>query len=684
MNLHTPLERVLHTTKDHLRVLEELGIRTVGDLLLYLPRTHEDLSTMATLATAPLGEKVTIQGSVSKMKLAYTRTKKRIVTAKFTDHEGGIADVAWFNQPHIMRMLKEGDEVAFTGKLMEKGRTIVWQSPQFEVAGSRPLIHSGRLVPIYPHHDLLTSKWLREKMALIKDAVDKIPETLPPELIAEEKLLGRSAAIRALHFPENADEVNRARDRIAFEEAFALQREALERKRERKSARSDRLKIPMDIPLIRSLFQSLQFTPTDDQRRAIYEILRDMEGDVPMSRLLEGDVGSGKTLVAAAVMANVLRHGGQCALMAPTEVLAKQHLQSVGKTLLTLHTHLEARRKSGDADVSPFQLPSIALLTGSTAASEANDVKRKLATGTTQLIIGTHALLEESVRFADLKLVIVDEQHRFGVAQRQRLTEKGHPHFLTMTATPIPRTLALTAYGHHDLSVLLKKPGNRKTIRTKVVSPRDRTVVERFIEAQVTEGRQAFVICPLIESSSAEEMQQVKNVEEEVKRLRETMPRLRFALLHGRMTPPEKDEVMRAFKDRSFDVLVSTSVIEVGIDVPNATIICVEGAERFGLAQLHQLRGRVGRSDHQSHCFLFATTEAQANSPRLKAMEQHDSGFLLAEIDLHLRGPGEIFGLRQSGIPESALQQLLHPELVLRARKAAETMLGIKAGKEGI
>ena len=372
-------------------------------------------------------------------------------------------------------------------------------------------------------------------------------------------------------------------------------------------------------------------------------------------------------VLLTAVMANVLRHGGQCALMVPTEVLARQHSESIGRTLINFHTFIQHTKKT--------RLPSIALLTGSTPLLESQSIKRGLASGTVDLVIGTHALIEETVQFKDLKLVIVDEQHRFGVAQRQRLAEKGSPHFLAMTATPIPRTLALTAYGHHDLSVLLEKPGNRKTIATKVVSPRDRFTVERFIDHQIGEGRQIFVICPLITTSVAEGMEEVRSVERERERLSNEFPRRRIAMLHGKLVPAEKEQIMRSFKDRRFDILVSTSVIEVGIDVPNATIICIEGSERFGLSQLHQFRGRVGRSDMQSHCFLFTSTPEQASSPRLKAMEKHDSGFLLAEIDLKLRGPGELFGLRQSGIPESKLGMLLNPEIVVRARRAAEKFL---------
>lgn len=641
-----------------------MGITTVEQLLLYLPRAHEDLTAIQTLTSTPLDTKVTVRGTMSQLKLVRTWHRKVLVQAVLTDEEGAVAHITWFNQPHIMRMIKDGDDVALTGKITENGYKLQMSSPQFEIAGRRPLLHSGRLVPIYPQHAIITTKWLREKMALLKDGIDLLPETLPTELVQDENLLDRPSAIRALHFPEDPTEVERALDRLAFEEMFFIQRDALERKREIKKHGSDRIKVSMDVDLIKSFFQSLRFRPTGSQKIAIYEILKDMENSEPMSRLLEGDVGSGKTLVATAVMANVLRHGGQCALMVPTEVLAQQHSESIGRTLINFHSYRQVTKKT--------RLPVIALLTGSTPTAEAQAIRRGLASGTIDIVIGTHALIEETVQFHDVKLVIVDEQHRFGVMQRQRLAEKGSPHFLAMTATPIPRTLALTAYGHHDLSVLLEKPGNRKHIKTKVVSPRDRFTVERFIDHQIGEGRQVFVICPLITTSSAEGMEEVRSVERERERLGDEFPRRRIAALHGRLTPAEKESIMRSFKERRYDILVSTSVIEVGIDVPNATIICIEGSERFGLSQLHQFRGRVGRSDYQSHCFLFTSTPEQASSPRLKAMEKHDSGFLLAEIDLKLRGPGELFGLRQSGIPESKLGMLLNPEIVVRARRAAE------------
>ncbi len=676
MTLKTPLEKVLRSTKDHIDALDSMGLKTVGDLLAYLPRLHEDLSNIVTLADVPLGQKASVRGAIGEMKMTRIRGGKFIVQTVFTDTEGGTAEVIWFNQPHIKRMLPDRSEVVLTGKLTEKGYKLQFQSPQFEIAGSRPLVHAGRLVPVYPQHDIISTHWLREKMVLIKEAINLLPETLPERILEEEGLMTRTESVRALHFPEKPEDVERAQHRMAFEEMYDVQMDALERKKEWQGEHQERLIIPMDVELIKSFFASLKFTPTGSQKIAIYEILRDMEKDVPMSRLLEGDVGSGKTLVATAVMATVHRHGAQSALMVPTEVLARQHAENVSRLLLTLHDYLHKEGRGQD-----FRLPNVALLTGSTVASESLAIKQGLIDGRVDMVIGTHALIEDTVQFKNLKLVIVDEQHRFGVNQRARLKDKGMPHFLAMTATPIPRTLALTAYGDHDLSVLLEKPGNRKVIKTKVVSPNDRKTVELFIDQQITEGRQTFVVCPLITGSEAEEIKEVKSVEQEVKRLREGFPHRKIAMLHGKMTPVEKESILREFKDKQYNILVSTSVIEVGIDVPNSTIMIIEGAERFGLAQLHQFRGRVGRSDHQSYCFLFTTTPEQAKSPRLKAMEDFDSGFQLAEIDLKLRGPGELFGTRQSGLPEFQFPHLFQPELVVKARQAAERMLGISAGK---
>lgn len=681
MRLADPLTTaLLKTTQPFIDGLLAMNLRTVEDLCLYLPRTHEDVNQVTSILEAPLNEKVSLRGTVHQLKLVRTRTRKVLVQAQFLDEEGNAAQVVWFNQPHIMRMLKDGQSVTLAGKVVENGYKLQILSPMFEDA-KKTALQAGDIRPVYSQTEQISSRWLRDKILLMKDVMKTLPETLPEEVVKEEALISRADAIFELHFPTTPERLEQAKQRMAFAEMYGVQTEALERKRQWQGERQDRLKVPMNVELIKAFFESLKFTPTGGQKVAIYEILKDMEQDRSMSRLLEGDVGSGKTLVAVAVMANVLAAEGQCALMVPTEVLAKQHAVTISRLLVTFHTYLqsEAFKKKGaqSAHLQSLRSPSVALLTGSTAQSEADATRRSLAAGLIDVVIGTHSLIEDNVQFKDLKLAIVDEQHRFGVAQRQRLKDKGNPHFLAMTATPIPRTLALTAYGDHDLSVLLEKPGQRKKIITKVVPPAERTTIERFIDLQIAEGRQIFVICPLISQSKEETLEDVRNVEEEEARLKKEFPHRRIAKLHGKMTPDEKSQVMADFKDKKFDILVSTSVIEVGIDVPNSTIIVIEGAERFGLSQLHQFRGRVGRSDYQSYCFLLTTSVGQAKSERLRAMEEHDSGFMLAEIDLKLRGPGELFGLRQSGIPELQFGGLLNVELVLKARKAAERTLGM-------
>ncbi|HLC75968.1 MAG TPA: ATP-dependent DNA helicase RecG [Candidatus Peribacterales bacterium] len=703
---------LLRTTKEFVDALNDAGIRTVEDLLLFFPRAYEDLSAMKTLDDMEDGEKVTIRGVVTDLKSIRTRKKKMmLIQGTFTDSDGNSCEVVWFNQPHIKRMIPDGAEVVLTGKAGWVRNKLTLQSPSFEPGDRTELLHAGRIVPVYPQHAILSTRWLREKMALVKSAIHEFEESLPNDVIEEEKLPSRAQMILQFHFPESPELLQRAKDRFSFEELYALQLQALRRKQEWQQESQERLAIPMNVELIKEFFASLKFKPTDSQRIAIYEILKDMEKTVPMSRLLEGDVGSGKTLVATAVIQNVVTAGGQCALMVPTEVLAKQHAEGVARMLChmkekrlfsseerranarsdesrdskdTQHQSLDSsctdRASRSGAELAREKHASqrdtsvnVALLTGSTPTADAREIKLGLARGTIDIVVGTHALIQSNVVFQDLRLAIVDEQHRFGVEQRKALKEKGSPHFLSMTATPIPRTLALTAYGDHDLSVLLEKPGNRKPITTKVVRPQDRRIVELFIDHEIETGRQAYVICPLIRES--EELEDVRNVIAETDRLREAFPNRTIATLHGKLIPKEKDSIMRDFKEKKSDILVSTSVIEVGIDVPNASIILIEGAERFGLAQLHQLRGRVGRDDHQSHCFLCTTSTAQASSARLQAMEQYDSGFQLAEIDLKLRGPGELYGLRQSGIPEIRAGSLMNPALVVRARRAAEKTL---------
>ncbi len=691
LRLDDPLApTLLRTTEQFIDALESVGICAAGDLILMLPRAHEDLSQVRTLDDVEEGEKVSLRGVVSDLKIIRTRKQRKfLVQAVFTDANGNQCQIVFFNQPHIARMLPQDMELVLTGKIGTVRGKLTLQSPTFERGDRTELLHAGRLVAVYAQPtavggQILSTRWFREKMALVRPAMKQIPETLPADIVRSENLLSRAQAIEQMHFPESGEKLMKAQARMDFEELFELQRTALERKMQWQEEAEKRLAIPMNPELIRAFFRSLNFTPTNSQKIAIYEILKDLEKTVPMSRLLEGDVGSGKTLVAVAVMINVLYAGasrGQCALMVPTEVLAKQHAENITKLLLNFHQFLLTDRTYNLKPIT-YNLPTVALLTGSTPRDDAERIKLGAASGTVDLVIGTHALIQGDVRFKDLRLAIIDEQHRFGVEQRRTLKEKGSPHVLSMTATPIPRTLALTAYGDHDLSVLLEKPGNRKPIKTKVVPPNGRKTIELFMDKEIGDGRQVYVICPLIKES--DELADVRNVLAEVERLKGIFPKRRIEALHGKLTSEEKDRIMRAYKEKKTDILVSTSVIEVGIDVPNASIILIEGAERFGLAQLHQLRGRVGRDDHQSYCFLCTTNQHQAHSERLAAMEQFTNGFHLAEIDLKLRGPGELYGLRQSGIPEVRAGLLMNPALVMRARRAAERMLGIAKNSEKI
>ncbi len=683
MQLTDPLTTaLLKTTEAHIAALSDMGIRTVYDMLFHLPRTYDDVTSVMTLQDAPLNEKVTLRGTIHSLKLVHTRSGKKLVQGQFRDTEGDTAEVVWFNQPHILRMLHDGEEVSFVGKVQEDGYKLKIMSPTCENAIGTTLLHSGRIVPIYPQTEQISSKWFREKIFFLKDAFSLFKENLPSSVLEEEQFPSRGDALFEVHFPSTPDMLARARERLSFEEMYLIQLDALTRRESRIQKQNDRLKMPMDPLLIRGFFASQSFTPTGDQKVAIFEILKDMELPHAMSRLLEGDVGSGKTLVAAAVMAHTIYHGGQCALLVPTEVLARQHLTTISRLLLQFYEFVQKGKDAwGEHDLSHLvarPLPRVELLTGSLAPSDADRVRQGVASGLVDVLIGTHAIIQDSVSFPRLLLAIIDEQHRFGVEQREALLAKGDPHFLSMTATPIPRTLALTAYGEHDLSVLLTKPGQRKKIITKVVPPSERHTVERFIDLQIHEGRQVYVICPFISESKSDEFAEVRNVEAELERLRTEFPHRRIAALHGKMSSEEKEEIMASFKNHDFDILVSTSVIEVGIDVPNSTLIVIEGAERFGLSQLHQFRGRVGRSDHQSYCYLFTTKLSQKDSDRLRAMEEHDSGFMLAEIDLQLRGPGQMFGVRQSGIPDTHFGGLLNPELVVRARKAAGRELKMK------
>lgn len=658
MHLTTPLRDALATTPYFIKTLEKAGLRTVGDLLQYFPRAYEDRSITDSLAKANLRHVVTVEGILTDVENVRTKRGFKLLKAQFRDGAGNEAEVVWFNQPHLVNMLTLGKPIVLSGRVKYEQRRLSFQSPAFEYhVPGQPLVHFGGITPVYPEIERINTEWLRKKMYDIAPAITELKETLPEELRLERGLISREAAVRELHLPTSSASLERARRRLGFEELFLLQLAGVRRKLLfQRDAAQFAPAIPLNVETMKAFVEKLPFQLTDHQRIVTYQILRDMEKSVPMQRLLEGDVGSGKTLVAVLCAYHAIREGGvQAALMAPTEVLASQHYKSVTALL------------------APWGL-NVQYLAGSLTKKEKETVAMGLAQGTIDLVIGTHALIQDYVQFHRLGLVIIDEQHRFGVEQRRTLANQGYPHVLHMTATPIPRTLALTMYGDQDISVISEMPKGRQPITTRLVNPPERQKMYYFIEDQVRKGRQAFIICPLIEES--EKLEDVKAVTKEYAFLQEHIFQdLRLALLHGRMKAEEKEQIMTDFKDRKYDILVSTSVIEVGVDVPNATTIVIEGAERFGLSQLHQFRGRVGRGEARSYCFL-ATAKSQAHqTDRLRAMEKYHDGFKLSEIDLEIRGPGEVYGLRQSGVPDLRMARLTDLPLILEAREAAEEIL---------
>ena len=562
------------------------------------------------------------------IKNIFTKTGKRIQEAKVSDATGTLM-VIWFNQTYLVKMMHPGDTVHLSGAIGWFGNKIVMTSPQFELTsgGDGVSLHTGRLVPVYPETEGVSSKWLRTRIAfLLETILSAIQDFLPEQTRTEYHLMNLADALRAVHFPDNTKAIERGRHRIAFDEVFLLQLTAYEQKKiweQTQHAKS--LTIPKED--VFSFIDSLPFTLTGDQKRSLDEICADLTKPIPMNRLLVGDVGSGKTVIAAIAMYIAQQNGMQSVLMAPTQILAEQHYKTIRALLEPRGIHVD-------------------LMTGNT---------KTMSKGIQPaVIIGTHALLTKSLEFHTLGLVVIDEQHRFGVEQRAQLTDKNTsattPHFLTMTATPIPRTIAKTMLGNTDLSVLSQMPTGRRIIKTWVVPSEKRTNAYGWIQKQMDEtGGQVFVICPLIEES--ETLTDVKAVTQEVGRIKKLFPNVGVGLLHGRLKPSEKTSVLEDFRKKKYMILVATPVVEVGIDIPNASVMVVEAADRFGLGQLHQLRGRVGRGSLQSYCLLFTQTTDEKAMTRLKALETIHSGPELADVDLKLRGPGEVFGTRQHGMP---------------------------------
>ncbi len=659
--LDSPVKTLSGVSDVYARRLARLGLNTIRDLLFHFPHRYDDYSALKPISDLMYGEEVTISGAVERVSNRQSRRGIIITTAIISDGTGRI-QATWFNQPYLVKSLGRGRPIVLSGRVDEYLGRLTFQSPTWEPL-QRELIHTGRLVPVYPVTEGIGRLWIRRLMKRVLDTwAPRVPDPLPDSLRQQYDLLELPTALKQMHFPDSWNRLAEARHRLAFDEFLSIQIGVL-RQRQAWRAQSGR-PIHVSREIIEQFLAGLPFALTAAQQRALDEILSDLQKPEPMSRLLQGDVGSGKTVVAAAALLATVADGLQGAIMAPTEILAEQHFNTFG-------TLFDREYDFGGAVRRRIKLR---LVTGSLRKKEREKALAEIAAGEVDIVVGTHAIIQEGVEFNDLGMAIVDEQHRFGVRQRALLRSKGHnPHILVMSATPIPRSLALTLYGDLDLSVIDELPPGRQEVITRWMAPGERDRAYRFVRHQVQEGRQAFIICPLIEASDKIE---AKAAVDEHKRLqKDVFPDLRLGLLHGRMKQAEKEAVMQQFYHRQLDVLVSTSVVEVGIDVPNATVMLVEGADRFGLAQLHQFRGRVGRGEHQSYCILLADSPSEEAATRLKAMEETTDGFALAEVDLKMRGPGEFFGTRQSGLPDLRVAQMSDTDVLVKARKAAQAIV---------
>ena len=667
----------------HQVLADALGIETVGQFLHHYPRRYLDRSRVLPIAKLPIDAYATVIATVRSVAKRQTRRRQAMVTVTIGDGSGFL-DLTFFNQPWVASWYKEGAELAVSGVVQLYRGRLQLANQEVEVlrSGEQDLVHTGRITPVHPATDGITPRTIRELMWLALQQLPSQADPLPEDVRAAESLSDRDQALRWIHFPADQHELDVARERLKFDELFTLELGVAFR-RQRLEAEHTGVAHAASGPLTEALRGALPFVATDAQIRAMAEVDRRMEAPQPMNLLLQGDVGAGKTLVALHACLIAIQSGHQAAIMAPTEVLAGQHLRSVGALLDRIggaplsDASGRGRKEQESLFAGDQAAPTLtyALLSGSVTGAERARVLAGAADGSLDLLIGTHALVQEAVELADLSLAIVDEQHRFGLHQRMALTGKGGGDIdvLIMTATPIPRTLALTYYGDLDVAILDELPPGRLPIRTVAArTDGERLAAEDLVRAEVAAGRQAFVVCAAIDEANRT---QVKAAETEAERLRlDIFPNLRVELLHGRMRPKDKERIMDAFRAGEADVLISTTVIEVGVDVPNATVMLVENAERFGLAQLHQLRGRIGRGAYPSTCVLFdasdsANAEARA---RIDAMVRTTDGFELADEDLRLRGEGTLFDTRQSGMPDLKLARLAEDvDLIRRARARA-------------
>lgn len=686
LSFDTPIQNISRISPAYQKRLARLGIITLRDLFYHFPRRYEDFSNIKNISDLKLGETATVQGKIAQIKTVRTWKKRLVITEAHVQDSTGVIKVVWFNQPYLSDTLKTGNHLSISGKInFNKG--LYFSNPSYEKVDKKfeqktaQLRHTGRLVPIYPETAGLSSRYLRYIIQLCSEALKGFPDWLPESVKKNQRLIDLKAALKNIHFPLSTALLQKAKQRLAFDEIFLIQLFSLNQKINWSKQKAQA--IEFDESLAKKFVSALPFRLTDAQRRASWEILLDMKKTQPMNRLLQGDVGSGKTAVAAMAALETIKAGWQVALMAPTEILAQQHFANISKTL------------------ARFKI-KIGLLTAGNCKTNSgnitkNELLKKIKRNEVDLIVGTHSLIQKKVIFNKLVLAVVDEQHRFGVSQRAALQKEiaslndglagKTPHLLSMTATPIPRSLALALYGDLEISVLDEMPEGRQSVITKIIPPASRQKAYEFLHQEIKSGRQIFVICPRIEIPEEKNLSkegqlkiisqaEIRAVKKEYENLSKNIfPEFSVAMLHGKLKAAQKEKIMADFSSGQSDILVSTSVIEVGIDIPNATVMVIEGAERFGLAQLHQFRGRVGRGQYQSYCLLFTEDPSRQTSARLKAIMEAKNGFELAEKDLALRGPGDFLGTRQWGFPDLTMASLTDIILIKACRNEAAALL---------